>query len=302
MNKTMILLGVLAILTTSFSGCISISTDEQNKELGITDFIFCSAINDQNDCTVRENKTFGLDDTLWLYFYVNNPADKKTGEKYSIDVVETKIEVKQKSDNNVVKSWFNTSLTKDFNTKPASIWIYNYFALSCKDFVPGTYILTIEIKDSVSGKTSQKNGEFIIWDSTIVENMNITELKFCSDVRGGRDYTLKNNATYSPNETVYAYYEITNMSYRITANGLYVHVGQTMDVRSKSNNSVIMTLGKEVYINTTANTRSYAWFEDEFVPYRDAGVYQPGEYTVTVYVKNYIDNTTITKSGDFTIA
>ncbi|MDI6903635.1 MAG: hypothetical protein QMC77_07870 [Methanocellales archaeon] len=130
------------------------------------------------------------------------------------------------------------------------------------------------------------------------EGLDVTDIVFCSYIRGDRDYDEQPGATYDSGDTVWMYYETSNFDMK-KQNGKYeVWLKYSLKVYDSENNIVHENLDLDEFHENVIAPSRYIWLRASLV----MSNYQKGQYKAEVTVKDMISGESKTTTGYFKIA
>jgi hypothetical protein len=134
--------------------------------------------------------------------------------------------------------------------------------------------------------------------STVQVGLEMQNLKYCTEVRGDRDYTEKTDKTFAPGQTFYVYFEVKGFKTG-KEDGLNIyHPVVTAQVKGPDGEIVIpetKVVDKEL---KTEKTVQYLYFPINVTLPQDA---PEGKYTLTLKVEDAEGNGHITSNTQFFI-
>ncbi len=134
--------------------------------------------------------------------------------------------------------------------------------------------------------------------STIQIGLEMNNLKYCTQIKGDRDYIEKTDKTFSPGQTFYVYFEVEGLKTK-NENGLYIyHPVVTAQIKDSSGDVIIpetRVVDRELKTDKTAE---YLYFPISITLPKNA---PDGKYTLTLKVKDANGNGHITSNTQFFI-
>ena len=150
----------IIIITTSFLGCIEITTEK--KALSITNFHFCSDIRGSDDYDTHE-KTYTLGEQIFMYFELEGfkKRDDESAQIYQTLTINTPNGPALVTDGVVLENYVMIDQSLD-TTGMNFIWFDNHLPLINASWPKGTYEVTIVVEDRVANRDVTYATDFII--------------------------------------------------------------------------------------------------------------------------------------------
>ena len=132
----------------------------------------------------------------------------------------------------------------------------------------------------------------------VLEGLNVTDIVFCSYVRGDQDYDEQPDATYDSGDTVWMYYETSNFDAQKQDGTYDVWLKYSLKVFDSDNNIVYEDLNWGEFHESGTTVPGVIWSSGSLGTLN----YQKDQYKVEMTVKDMISGDSKTVTGYFKIA
>ena len=148
------------VVTTSFLGCIEITTEK--KALSITNFHYCSDIRGYDDYDTHE-KTYTVGEQIFMYFELEGfkKRDDGSAQIYQTLTIITPNGTALVADGEILDNYVMIDQSIDA-TGMNFIWFDNHLPLINASWSKGTYDVKIVVEDRVANKDVTYTTDFII--------------------------------------------------------------------------------------------------------------------------------------------
>jgi hypothetical protein len=132
----------------------------------------------------------------------------------------------------------------------------------------------------------------------IQEGPSVTDIIFCSHIRGENDYDVRPNATYDSGDSVWMYYETSNFEIKKQDGTYEVWLKYSLNVTDSSNSIVYENLDwNEYHVNSTTAPANI-WSSSMLGTFN----YKKDRYKVELLMKDMISGKSKTIESYFNIA
>lgn len=203
--------------STTISGEFSVERPVGSApgSFNVGDFAFCAAEPTGYDEFVPQpDAAYPQGKMMWIYITVPGVSYTLQDDKKVLDL-EATISVKGSGGTTVAEKTY----TED-SEFPGDADLSTYFIQfwhKTTNFDVGNHTVEITLTDNVAGETASATQSFTIADPIQQAEgpFEIPDIVYCAtEPRGYRDYTEQPDATYTPGDDVWFYFEIPGISYR----------------------------------------------------------------------------------------
>ncbi|MGP8321398.1 MAG: PGF-CTERM sorting domain-containing protein [Methanosarcinaceae archaeon] len=196
-----------------------------------------------------------------------------------------------------IGKYYNTPITLHYLTDDSGVWLL-------LDPTNSLYAggLPGGAKPTRTGWTFENATNISVIDITpyfkdIQEGVNMTDLIFCSYIRGDQDYDKQSDATYDSGDTVWMYHETFNFDVGRQDGTYDVWLKHSLKVFDSDNNIVYEDLDWDEFHESDNTVPGAIWSSDNF----GTSNYQKDQYKVEMTVKDMISGESKTITGYFMI-
>lgn len=171
-----------------------------------------------NEYEPQPDTTYPKGKDAWVYFNVPGISYELEGDEKVVDLDE-RLLVEGPDGRTVLDQTLTFDNRFDRDTDLSTYFVTNFFRTS--SFEVGQHTLTIELTDQVSGETATASGSFTIDEAVqrAAGTFRVANVTFCaSQPQGYREYAVQPDATYTPGDTVWVYFELPGIGYRWNRN------------------------------------------------------------------------------------
>ena len=198
-----------------------------------------------------------------------------------------------------IGKYYNTPITLHYLTDDSGVWLL--LDSTSSFFYAGG--LPTGAKPTRTGWTFENATTISVIDVTpyfedIQEGLNVSDIIFCSYIRGDRDYDEQPDATYDSGDTVWMYYETSNFDTKKQDGTYEVWLKYSLKVYDSDNNIVHENLDLYEFHESGATVPGVIWTSSSLGTLN----YQKDQYKVELTVNDMISGESKTVTWYFKIA
>lgn len=197
-----------------------------------------------------------------------------------------------------ISKYYNTPIALHYLTDDSGVWLL-------LDSTSSLYAggLPRGAKPTSTGWTFENATNVSVIDITphfeeIKEGLNVSDIIFCSFIRGEQDYDEKPNATYDSGDTVWMYYETSNFDTKKQDGTYETWLKYSLRVYDSNNNIVHENLDWGEFHQNSTTVPGSIWSSGIL----GTSNYQKDQYKVELTVKDMISGASENVTGYFKIA
>ncbi len=157
-KKLSLFLSFILLFSLIFSGC-SVKTETSNG-LKVNSLVFCSEIRGDRDYTEKIDKTYSLDETVYVYLELSNFTSKITDSKYEYWLI-LEVEVKDPNKNSIIER--QKIVDSKIETDYEAPYLFVPVELNFPEGSPsGKYEVFLYAKDGSSNRQASISDTFLI--------------------------------------------------------------------------------------------------------------------------------------------
>lgn len=153
-------MGLVLLLLICVSMC-SEAPDTQTDQLTVTKFVFCTNVLQNGEYTLRANAQFTTEESIHLYFEIQNMKVDETDGKYAVSLKWDSLRI-YKAGTLVDEKHNVLNYSQQFDTDVSYVWMSRPLDVT----QPGTYEVHVKVIDTYTGNEVTKKGTFTILTAT----------------------------------------------------------------------------------------------------------------------------------------
>ena len=198
-----------------------------------------------------------------------------------------------------ISKYYNTPITLHYLTDDSGVWLL--LDPTSSFFYAGG--LPTGAKPTIAGWTFENATTISVIDVTpyfegIQKGLNMTDIIFCSYVRGDQDYDEQPGATYDSGDNIWMYYETSNFDIEKQDGTYDIWLKYSLNVYDGDNNIVYENLDWGEFHESSTTVPGAIWSSGSL----GTSDYQKDQYKVEITVKDMISGESKTVGRYFKIA